>query len=101
MHLLPTSLQKPAATEWPELRPTQLTPAAAHHTDHLLLRLQGQRASLPSASIMIRQPMQRFAQMQASDIDIYRNEIRKTKNELVGACLPAPATNSCLQVVPI
>jgi ATP-dependent Clp protease, protease subunit len=27
---------------------------------------------------MIRQPMQRFTQMQASDIDIYRNEIRKT-----------------------
>ena len=27
--------------------------------------------------------MQRFAQMQASDIDIYRNEIRKTKNEIV------------------
>lgn len=45
--------------------------------------LQGQRGSLPSASIMLRQPMQRFTQMQASDIDIYRNEIRKTKNEIV------------------
>lgn len=32
---------------------------------------------------MLRQPMQRFTQMQASDIDIYRNEIRKTKNEIV------------------
>ena len=27
---------------------------------------------------MLRQPMQRFTQMQASDIDIYRNELRKT-----------------------
>lgn len=44
---------------------------------------QGRRASLPSATIMLRQPMQRFAQMQASDIDIYRNELRKTKNEVV------------------
>lgn len=34
---------------------------------------------------MLRQPMQRFAQMQASDIDIYRNELRKTKNEIVRA----------------
>jgi hypothetical protein len=32
---------------------------------------------------MIRQPMQRFAQMQATDIDIYRNEIRKTNAEVV------------------
>lgn len=32
---------------------------------------------------MLRQPMQRFTQMQASDIDIYRNETRKTKNEIV------------------
>lgn len=38
----------------------------------------GKRAALPSASIMIRQPIQRFTQMQASDIDIYRNELRKT-----------------------
>lgn len=44
---------------------------------------QGKRAALPSATIMLRQPMQRFAQMQASDIDIYRNELRKTKNEVV------------------
>lgn len=44
---------------------------------------QGMRASLPSASIMLRQPMQRFAQMQASDIDIYRNEIRKVGDEIV------------------
>lgn len=42
----------------------------------------GQRAALPSASIMIRQPMQRFTQMQASDIDIYRNEIRKMNAEV-------------------
>lgn len=32
---------------------------------------------------MLRQPMQRFTQMQASDIDIYRNELRKTKDEVV------------------
>ena len=37
---------------------------------------------------MLRQPMQRFSQMQASDIDIYRNEIRKTKNEIVSAGVP-------------
>lgn len=43
----------------------------------------GQRAALPSTSIMIRQPMQRFTQMQASDIDIYRNELRKTNAEVV------------------
>jgi len=42
----------------------------------------GNRAALPSASIMIRQPMQRFTQMQASDIDIYRNEIRKTNKNV-------------------
>jgi ATP-dependent Clp protease protease subunit len=43
----------------------------------------GRRAALPSTSIMIRQPMQRFTQMQASDIDIYRNELRKTNAEVV------------------
>lgn len=43
----------------------------------------GRRAALPSTSIMIRQPMQRFTQMQATDIDIYRNEIRKTNAEVV------------------
>jgi ATP-dependent Clp protease protease subunit len=32
---------------------------------------------------MIRQPMQRFTQMQASDVDIYRNEIRKTNANVV------------------
>ena len=45
----------------------------------------GRRAALPSASIMIRQPIQRFTQMQASDIDIYRNELRKTNAEVVRA----------------
>ena len=43
---------------------------------------RGSRAALPSASIMLRQPMQRYTQMQASDVDIYRKEMRKTKNEL-------------------
>ena len=32
---------------------------------------------------MLRQPIQRFQQMQASDIDIYRNELRKTNAEIV------------------
>lgn len=36
----------------------------------------GSRAALPSATIMLRQPIQRFQQMQASDIDIARNELR-------------------------
>jgi ATP-dependent protease ClpP protease subunit len=44
---------------------------------------QGKRAALPSATIMLRQPIQRFTQMQASDIDIYRNELRKTQAEIV------------------
>jgi ATP-dependent Clp protease protease subunit len=44
---------------------------------------KGKRAALPSATIMIRQPIQRFQQMQASDIDIYRNEIRKTNGHIV------------------
>lgn len=44
---------------------------------------QGNRAALPSASIMLRQPIQRFTQMQASDIDIYRNELRKTNTNVV------------------
>ena len=44
---------------------------------------KGTRAALPSASIMLRQPMQRYAQMQASDVDIYRKEMRKTKAKLV------------------
>jgi ATP-dependent Clp protease, protease subunit len=36
----------------------------------------GMRAALPSATIMLRQPIQRFERMQATDIDIYRNELR-------------------------
>ncbi|CAD7699459.1 unnamed protein product [Ostreobium quekettii] len=44
---------------------------------------KGYRASLPSATIMLREPMQRFTQMQATDIDIYRNELRRVKGELV------------------
>lgn len=43
---------------------------------------KGARAALPSASVMLRQPMQRFQQMQATDVDIYRKEMRKTKDEL-------------------
>lgn len=43
----------------------------------------GLRAALPSASIMIRQPIQRFQRMQASDIDIYRRELRHTGRVMV------------------
>eukprot|EP00951_Prasinocladus_malaysianus_P033151 scaffold326546_cov31-Prasinocladus_malaysianus.AAC.1 len=43
----------------------------------------GKRAALPSATIMLRQPINRFAQMQASDIDIYRTEVRKMNREIV------------------
>jgi hypothetical protein len=49
----------------------------------LLFVSQGYRAALPSATIMLRQPIQRFQQMQASDIDIYRTELRKTNREIV------------------
>lgn len=45
--------------------------------------VKGKRAALPSSTIMLRQPIQQFAQMQASDIDIYRNEIRKTNANIV------------------
>jgi len=44
---------------------------------------KGTRAALPSATIMLRQPIQRLTQMQASDIDIYRTELRKTNQEIV------------------
>ncbi len=43
---------------------------------------KGTRAALPSASIQLRQPMQRFTQMQASDVDIQRQELRRTKAKL-------------------
>ena len=61
----------------------------AHHTFRAHCLSQGKRAALPSATIMIRQPIQRFQQMQASDIDIYRNEIRKTNANIVRALLPS------------
>ena len=43
---------------------------------------KGTRAALPSASIQLRQPMQRFTQMQATDVDIARQELRRTKAKL-------------------
>merc|ERR1711971_727319 len=43
----------------------------------------GNRSALPSASIMIRQPMQRIIRMQSSDIDIYRQQIRGINTEIV------------------
>ncbi len=62
-----------------------LAGCAAPVTSARRARAQGKRGALPSSTIMLRQPMQRFTQMQASDIDIYRNEMRKTKNEIVRA----------------
>jgi ATP-dependent Clp protease protease subunit len=48
---------------------------------------QGKRAALRSSTIMIRQPLQRLAGMQASDIDIYRRVTReKTMLMVGGAC---------------
>ena len=38
---------------------------------------KGKRAALRSATVMIRQPLQRLAGMQASDIDIYRRVTRE------------------------
>ncbi len=48
-----------------------------------LLCLQGKRAALRSATIMLRQPIQRMYGMQASDIDIYRNITREKTNIMV------------------
>jgi adenylosuccinate lyase len=50
---------------------------------------QGKRAALPSATIMIWQPIQRFQQMQASDNDVNRNEIRKTNGHIVSGAAPS------------
>ncbi|CAG9465537.1 unnamed protein product [Pedinophyceae sp. YPF-701] len=47
---------------------------------------KGHRAALPSATVMIRQPMNRFVRqggMQASDLDIYRREMRRITDEVV------------------
>ena len=55
--------------------------------------LQGKRAALPSASIMLRQPLQRFTQMQATDIDIYRKELRRSKINMVRS---RPAVMCCI-----
>ncbi|GMH39017.1 hypothetical protein BSKO_06915 [Bryopsis sp. KO-2023] len=44
---------------------------------------KGMRSSLPSATIMLRQPIQQYTQMQASDLDIYRNELRRVKSNMV------------------
>jgi len=41
---------------------------------------KGQRRSLPSGSIMIRQPIQRATQLQASDLDNIRKELRSQKS---------------------
>lgn len=43
---------------------------------------KGNRASLPSSTIMIKQPIAQF-RGQATDIDIARREVRNVKNELV------------------
>merc|ERR1712193_97836 len=44
---------------------------------------RGYRSALPSACIMIRQPMRRILRMQASDIDTYRRQIRRINEEIV------------------
>jgi predicted alpha/beta-fold hydrolase len=46
---------------------------------------KGKRAALRSATIMIRQPLQRLAGMQASDIDIYRRVTREKTTLMVRA----------------
>ena len=69
-------------------------------TRTVLHHMQGQRGALPSASIMLRQPMQRFTQMQASDIDIYRNEIRKTNSEIV-SFMSSSICNEALVILPL
>ncbi|KAM0934571.1 putative endopeptidase Clp [Dioscorea sansibarensis] len=43
---------------------------------------KGNRAALPSSTIMIKQPIARF-QGQATDVDLARKEIKNVKNELV------------------
>ncbi|KAK8948171.1 hypothetical protein KSP40_PGU014707 [Platanthera guangdongensis] len=43
---------------------------------------KGNRAALPSSSIMIKQPIARF-QGQATDVDLARKEIKKVKEDLV------------------
>ncbi|GBF87370.1 ATP-dependent Clp protease proteolytic subunit-related protein, chloroplastic [Raphidocelis subcapitata] len=49
---------------------------------------KGKRASLRSSTIMIRQPLQRLAGMQASDIDIYRR-VTRDKTALMAKYLAA------------
>ena len=46
---------------------------------------KGKRAALRSSTIMIRQPLQRLAGMQASDIDIYRRVTREKTATMVRA----------------
>ena len=45
--------------------------------------MQGKRAALRSATLMIRQPIQRLGGMQASDIDIYRKITREKTSTMV------------------
>jgi ATP-dependent protease ClpP protease subunit len=49
----------------------------------LVLSSQGKRAALRSATIMLRQPLQRLYSMQASDIDIYRKVTREKTHTMV------------------
>jgi len=43
---------------------------------------KGHRAALPSATIMMKQPIQSFRNLQASDIEIKRTELRSIKDEM-------------------
>ena len=42
---------------------------------------KGCRSALPSSSIMLKQPIQQFTNLQATDIQIKRLELRKIKDE--------------------
>ena len=46
---------------------------------------------------MLRQPLQRFTQMQATDIDIYRKELRRSKINMV-ACAFVHSRTHCAAI---
>lgn len=58
------------------------------------LLLQGKRAALRSSTLMIRQPLQRLAGMQASDIDIYRRVTREKTSVMVRVSSSSSCVNS-------
>lgn len=58
-----------------------------HFRPRIRYGMQGKRAALRSATIMIRQPLQRMTGMQASDIDIYRKITREKTHNMVSCTL--------------